>query len=334
MKVWVTRAEPGASQTAARLRALGHEALTAPVLAVRPLPAILDLDDIGALAFTSGNGVRAFATLCPDRRLPVFTVGEATARAARDAGFVAVSSADGDVADLSALIASAQDRRSGAVLFVGAAEPAGDLIGALEAAGVCARSAAVYETRRLAVQAPPGAQAVLVHSPKAAVALASAPLEGWVAYCISLAAAEALAGSGARVVVAAEPNEARLLGLLESSATHFSRWERFYRSFPRRRETRLFIPRARFQKTPGSPPSRGRAADRPIPTPDVLGHDDQPQPLRLGRSFWTALILGLLCVIAGYAFARLAPALLARHAQEEAPAAPDLASSRPRSTRS
>jgi uroporphyrinogen-III synthase len=256
MKVWVTRAEPGASQTAARLRALGHEALTAPVLAVWPLTPMLDLDEIGALAFTSSNGVRAFAALCPDRHLPVFAVGEATARAARDAGFAAVSSADGDVAALSALIASAQDRWAGAVLFAGAAEPAGDLIGALEAAGVSARSAAVYETRRLAFQAPQGAQAVLVHSPKAADALASAPLEGLVAYCISQAAAEALTGSGARIVVAAESNEASLLGLLDH---------------------------------------------------------DQPQPLRLGRSFWTALILGLLCVIAGYAFARLAPILLTAH---------------------
>jgi uroporphyrinogen-III synthase len=261
MKVWVTRAEPGASQTAARLRALGHEALTAPVLAVRPLTPLLDLGEIGALAFTSGNGVRAFAALCPDRHLPVFgfqvfAVGEATARAARDAGFGAVSSADGDVAALSALILSTHDRRAGAVLFAGAAEPAGDLIGALGEAGVPARSAAVYETRPLPVQAPPGAQAVLVHSPKAADALASAPLTGLVAYCISQAAAEALAGSGARIVVAAEPNEASLLGLLEQ---------------------------------------------------------DHPKPLRLNRSFWTALILGLLCVIAGYAFARLAPALLSQH---------------------
>jgi len=260
MKVWVTRAEPGASQTAARLRALGHEALKAPVLAVRPLTPTLDLGDIGALAFTSGNGVRAFAALSAERDLSifgfqVFAVGEATARAARETGFSAVSSADGDVAALSALIASAHDRGAGAVLFVGAAEPAGDLIGALEAAGVPARAAAVYETRPLPVQTPPGAEAVLVHSPKAADALATTPLKGLVAYCISPATAEALAGSGARIMMAAEPNEASLLGLLD---------------------------------------------------------DDKPQPLRLGRSFWTALILGLVCVIAGYAFARLAPALLPR----------------------
>jgi hypothetical protein len=43
------------------------------------------------------------------------------------------------------------------------------------------------------------------------------------------------------------------------------------------------------------------------PPPEYEPH----KPLRLGRPFWTALILGLICVIAGYAFARLAPTLLA-----------------------
>lgn len=42
--------------------------------------------------------------------------------------------------------------------------------------------------------------------------------------------------------------------------------------------------------------------------------DDAPHtPLRLGAGFWTALIFGLVCVAAGYAFARLAPALLTVH---------------------
>jgi hypothetical protein len=41
--------------------------------------------------------------------------------------------------------------------------------------------------------------------------------------------------------------------------------------------------------------------------------DEDPgphRPLRLGAGFWTAVILGLVCVIAGYAFARFAPTLL------------------------
>jgi hypothetical protein len=41
--------------------------------------------------------------------------------------------------------------------------------------------------------------------------------------------------------------------------------------------------------------------------------DDPPPRLRFGVAFWMALILGLCCVIAGYVFSRLAPALLPHH---------------------
>jgi uroporphyrinogen-III synthase len=214
VKIWITRAEPGASRTAERLRALGHAPLIAPVLEVHPLPADLDLGGVGALAFTSGNGVRAFADLSADRGLPVFAVGESTAQAARGAGFAAVISADGDVDALAGVIAGAAGRLAGTVLHPGAREPAGDLIGALQTQGVAARAVTVYETRVLPVQVPAGAQAVLVHSPKAAAALAGADIGDLTAYCISPAAAAPLAAAGKRVAVAPEPNETSLLGLL------------------------------------------------------------------------------------------------------------------------
>ena len=37
-KIWVTRAQPGADVTAERVRALGHDAIVAPLLAVKVLP--------------------------------------------------------------------------------------------------------------------------------------------------------------------------------------------------------------------------------------------------------------------------------------------------------
>jgi len=41
--------------------------------------------------------------------------------------------------------------------------------------------------------------------------------------------------------------------------------------------------------------------------------DPPPAPLRLGLGFWIALGVGLTCVIAGFVFSRLAPALLPPH---------------------
>ena len=178
-KIWITRAQPGADATAERVRALGHEALIAPLLAVQALPDVaVDLGGVAALAFTSANAVRAFADLCAERAIRVFAVGAVTAQAARAAGFKLVLSADGNVEALAEGIGQRRGELRGAVLHLGAAELAGDLVGALEKQRVVARSLTVYETVLAPVDPEAVAQlvladAVLLHSPRAAQALAA-----------------------------------------------------------------------------------------------------------------------------------------------------------------
>lgn len=177
-RIWITRAQPGAEATAERVRALGHEAVVAPLLAVRALPDVaVELDDVAALAFTSANGVRAFADRSGERGLKVFAVGAATAQAARQAGFRSVLSADGDVDALADGIISRRHELRGVVLHPGAAELAGDLAGALEAQGVAARRLVLYETAPVVLDAAEAetlrrSDAVLLHSPRAAEVLA------------------------------------------------------------------------------------------------------------------------------------------------------------------
>src|SRR5689334_13474006 len=178
-KIWITRAQPGADVTAERVRALGHEAIVAPLLTVKPLSDVaVDLSGVAALAFTSANGVRAFADISPERALRVFAVGAATAQAARAAGFRLVLSADGDVEALAEGIGKRRGELRGAVLHPGAAEPAGDLAGALAKHGIEARRLILYET--VPVKLAPElaaelvqADAALLHSPRAAKALAA-----------------------------------------------------------------------------------------------------------------------------------------------------------------
>ena len=89
---WITRAEPGAARTAARLRDMGFEPIVAPLLAIEQLtPPVPDLATFAALAFTSVNGVAAFAALTPSRDCPVFAVGDATAQAAHTIGMATIS---------------------------------------------------------------------------------------------------------------------------------------------------------------------------------------------------------------------------------------------------
>lgn len=220
--VWITRARPGALATAERVRALGFEAIVDPLLAVETLDAELDLSPFAALAFTSANGVEAFARLTDERGLPVFAVGRATAKAAQAEGFASVSSADGDVADLCDLIAAGA---AGPVLWAGAREPAGDLVGMLRGCGVMAKGVAVYETldripsdETLArLDAP---TTVLLHSPRAARVLASilarGPRPALRFLCLSEAVAVALgeAVEPGSVTFAPRPDESALLDLL------------------------------------------------------------------------------------------------------------------------
>jgi len=228
-RIWITRTQPGADTTAERVRAMGHEAIIAPLLAVHAVkdPEI-NLRGVAALAFTSANGVRAFAEHCGERELRVFAVGAATAQAARAAGFHTVLSADGDVEALAEGIAARRSQLRGAVLHPGAAEPAGDLAGALEKHGVEARRAILYETGPIRLSEAQalsliGADVALLHSPRAAKALAGVlkahPAPSLKAYGLSKAVMRPLS----RTPLAAKafppfPLEAALLNLIDRGA--------------------------------------------------------------------------------------------------------------------
>ena len=224
LKVWITRAEPAASATAERVRDLGHEPLIDPLLVLQALETEIDLSGVAALAFTSANGVRAFAELTKDRSHRVFAVGAATALAAKAAGFRQILSAEGDVAALGARIAARKRELKGVVLHPGAAEPAGDLVGALAANGVEARLLALYDTAPVkpseaTLEALETLDSVLLHSPKAAKTLAvllrKYPAPNLRALCLSPAVAKPLARARiGPLVKASMPLETALLNLI------------------------------------------------------------------------------------------------------------------------
>ena len=214
-RVWVTRAEPGAARTAGRLTALGFDPVVAPLLAIRPIPqGAPDLTAIAALAFTSANGVAAFTALTQDRTRPVFTVGDATAQAARAAGFARVQSAGGDLHSLAVLLI-AQGPGISPLLVPGAVEPAGDLP-ALLRGRVEARTLPLYEAIDTGAAPAIAFDAVLIHSARAGRALAAlGPFAGQLAFALSAAAADPLGDrSGLEIRLARTPDETALLAAL------------------------------------------------------------------------------------------------------------------------
>ena len=84
----VLRPEPGASETAARARQLGLDAIAIPLFRVEPLDwTVPDPSALDGLLLTSANAVRHSGRRLEELRgLPVYAVGQATAAAARRAG--------------------------------------------------------------------------------------------------------------------------------------------------------------------------------------------------------------------------------------------------------
>jgi len=220
LRIWVTRTQPGAAITAAKLKGMGHEAIIRPVLEAQATKELnFDLSQADALAFTSAQAVAAFAERTSRRDFAVYVVGRATAARAEQAGFSKVRSADGNVAKLAGLIALSEAEQGSTIVWPRAEEPAGDLVGLLEARGVTCLAWPIYRTVAMGGDIPAGLDAIVVHSPRAAEVVArrlklddATRLD---LYAISENAAAPLKSHPfRRVAIAPRPDETALLGLI------------------------------------------------------------------------------------------------------------------------
>lgn len=229
MRVLVTRPSGDGEATAALLRARGHEALLAPLMAIRFHDGdAISLDGVQAILATSANGVRALARRTTRRDVPLFAVGRQTAQEARTHGFTTVRSADGDGADLAKAAIGWANPQGRALLHVAGSNTKGDLAGALQASGFDVRTAVLYDAVAAdtlpdtAVRAVRNGEldAVLLFSPRGArifsTLAAGLDCSAVTAVCISDAAAKALGGLALRAVLVAErPDQDALLARLE-----------------------------------------------------------------------------------------------------------------------
>lgn len=142
----VTRPEPDASDTVARLAALDIEAAICPLLRHETLPTGLpDANGFGCMAATSANALRALrdrGALAPFVNLPIYTVGDRTAQMARDLGFAAVESAGGAFGDLVDLLAHSGAK--GPIFYPAGRDQSGDLAKSLAPFGLMVIVAQVY----------------------------------------------------------------------------------------------------------------------------------------------------------------------------------------------
>jgi uroporphyrinogen-III synthase len=208
-RVLVLRPEPGASATVEKAQEYGLDASASPLFAIEPVewqapdPARFD-----ALLLTSANAVRCGGEeLKQLRGLPVCAVGQATAEAAREAGF-----------DITAVGGGGIDRLLGSI--------EGDLrllhlcaVDHKEVDGAPQGISTVVVYRAIAITAPDltdtaGAIA-LIHSPRSGRRFAELVDDRATITiaAISPAAADAVGNGWKRVETAEEPSDAALLAL-------------------------------------------------------------------------------------------------------------------------
>ena len=233
-RILVTRAEPGAGDTAARLVEMGFDPLLEPMLelvAVSPAPDF-KVDQAGGLVFTSANGVRFFAEASTQRDLTAWCVGPATEATAREVGFTDILNADGDAEALFALLAREVAPGGAPLLHVANTAAVGDLVARLNAVGVAAHFLGLYEARpRLALSDAAEAAlrsgniaAILIHSAKGAEALNACfgAVETRSIHLVAVSAKAAVPLSHRawkHTAIAAAPNETALLDALHTALT-------------------------------------------------------------------------------------------------------------------
>jgi len=208
-RVLVLRPEPGAAATVKRARERALDAVAIPLFEIEPVAwEAPEAGSFDGLLLTSANAVRHGGKgLASLRGLKVYAVGEATADAARNAGFDIAASGDAGVdrllasiePDLKLLHLCGRDRR--------------------DTAGVAQRisSIAVYQAN--AVQKPDLSTAVgsvaLIHSPRAGERFAElvGDRSSIAIAAISPAAAEAVESGWQAVEASDEPSDDALLAL-------------------------------------------------------------------------------------------------------------------------
>lgn len=167
--ILITRPEPGASETAARVAELGLAPVLAPCLVVEARRARLP-ERADAVLVPSGNALPALpASLHP---IPLLAVGDATAARARRAGFTDVRSADGDAAALIVLARATLPAGSALLLACGLGQSKA-LASGLREAGFRVHRRAVYAARPAAALAPEAAEALRTGRVRAALFLSA-----------------------------------------------------------------------------------------------------------------------------------------------------------------
>jgi uroporphyrinogen-III synthase len=230
-RIALTRAQDDAEATAAELAARGYEAVIAPAIEIRALPATPPTGRFDALVATSPRAIWALGEGECARlaALPLHVVGARAADAAAKAGLALAGESAPDAAALAERLA--RSLPPGArLLYLAGRDRKPTLEDALAAAGLIVQTVEVYVAEARRAWSPAEAEAVAacdgaLHYSRRTAGLAiglaaraglAERFRALLHVCLSANVAEPLAAAGAqRILAAAAPDEAHLLAALQ-----------------------------------------------------------------------------------------------------------------------
>jgi len=237
MRLLLTRPQIDDDPLERMLRAVGHEVVREPLLTIEHVsPGEIEPAGLQAVVATSANSLRGWLPAPDLTAIPLFAVGNATARAAREIGFAAVTAGETGAQDLAATLLARLDPAKGRVIYLRGEDVAYDLEAPLWAAGYDVDSRRVYRavpvakfsSRTLAALSTGQIGGVVLLSPRTTQSylrlIAQHGLgevaRGLVHFCLSERVAAQLTGtSNARIRIPARPNLQELVALIGAEAT-------------------------------------------------------------------------------------------------------------------
>jgi uroporphyrinogen-III synthase len=170
MRIIITRPEEDASPLAAKLQALGHEAIILPLIKIIARQKYeIPKRNYQFICLTSANGVRVMEDVSELQNILVIAVGPQSMLAAQVKGFANIAMEGGDVIGLVKYIVENLKPVDGPLLYLSGSETSGDLEGKLKLAGYDIDRVITYDA--VPAQVSPtalNADAVMLYSPRTA----------------------------------------------------------------------------------------------------------------------------------------------------------------------
>jgi uroporphyrinogen-III synthase len=148
MRLLITRPDEDAQLLAKALKKQGHKTIIENLMIINDIArSNINFSGVQALLITSANGIRSLARAHKERNFLIYTVGDASADAARKLGYKKVKSASGNVETLATMVRKNLIPSGGPLIHIAGSSRAGDLAKMLKADGFKTRRMVLYEAK-------------------------------------------------------------------------------------------------------------------------------------------------------------------------------------------